>query len=133
MGPARPALGQVRDTQERETKVARAQSRYTCQQCGTEHSKWVGRCEGCGAWNAITEEVTGRGKGGRASAKARALKLESLSGKGAAPSRRMTGIGELDRVLGGGLVTGSAVLVAGDPGIGKSTLALQASAAFAKG
>ena len=114
--------------------MARAQSRYTCQQCGTEHSKWVGRCEGCGAWNAITEEVTGRGKGGgRVSAKARALELESLSGKGAAPSRRMSGIGELDRVLGGGLVAGSAVLVAGDPGIGKSTLALQASAAFARG
>ncbi len=114
--------------------MARTESRYICQECGTEHAKWVGRCEGCGAWNAITEEVTGRGKGaGGVSAKARAVKLEPLKGKGATPARRMTGIGELDRVLGGGLVPGSAILVAGDPGIGKSTLALQASAAFTEG
>ncbi len=129
MGPQSWAL-----KPERDARVARAPSRYICQECGTEHRKWAGRCEGCGAWNTITEEVTARRTGGRrVSAKARVLELESLSGKGAALERRMTGIGELDRVLGGGLVAGSAVLVAGDPGIGKSTLALQASAAFAKG
>ena len=117
--------------------MARAQSRYICQECGTEHRKWAGRCDGCGAWNTITEEVsirrTGTGAGPRVSAKARALELESLSGKGTALQRRMTGIDEFDRVLGGGLVAGSAILLAGDPGIGKSTLLLQAGAAFCGG
>jgi DNA repair protein RadA/Sms len=113
--------------------VARAASRFICQQCGAEHRKWVGRCETCGAWNAITEEVTPRSRGrGTASGKTPGLALESLKGATAAPARRMTGIAELDRVLGGGLVPGSAVLVAGDPGIGKSTLLLQASAAVGR-
>jgi len=115
--------------------MARAATRYVCQECGAEHRKWAGRCEGCGAWNAIAEEVTTRRTGGGAGATAskRGLVLEGLKGSGAAPQRRLTGIGELDRVLGGGLVPGSAVLVAGDPGIGKSTLLLQASAALATG
>ncbi|MCZ6449192.1 MAG: DNA repair protein RadA [Alphaproteobacteria bacterium] len=112
--------------------MARAQTRYVCQQCGIEHRKWAGRCEGCGAWNAIVEEVTTRraGSGAGAVSPGRALALEGLKGRRAAPQRRLTGIGEFDRVLGGGLVPGSAVLVAGDPGIGKSTLMLQASAAL---
>ncbi|MDX1483008.1 MAG: DNA repair protein RadA [Alphaproteobacteria bacterium] len=114
--------------------MARAATRYVCQECGTEHRKWAGRCEGCGAWNAIVEEVV---SGGTAAARRKAssgtrLDLEGLKGEGAAPRRRLTGIGEFDRVLGGGLVPGSAVLVAGDPGIGKSTLLLQVSAALSK-
>jgi DNA repair protein RadA/Sms len=113
--------------------VARVQPRYTCQQCGSEHRKWTGRCESCGAWNAITEEtptapiatgVVSAGKGHK-------LALEGLRGTASAPERRLTGIQEFDRVLGGGLVPASAVLVAGDPGIGKSTILLQACAALA--
>jgi len=116
--------------------MARPQTLYVCQECGAEHRKWAGRCEGCGTWNAITEEVTSRrarsGSDSRGAASSnRGLVLEGLKGSAAAPQRRLTGISELDRVLGGGLVPGSAVLVAGDPGIGKSTLLLQASAALA--
>ena len=115
--------------------MARAQTRYVCQECGIEHRKWAGRCEECGAWNAIVEEVSARraGGGARAASRGKALALEGLKGRTAAPARRLTGIGEFDRVLGGGLVPGSAVLVAGDPGIGKSTLMLQASAALGTG
>jgi DNA repair protein RadA/Sms len=115
--------------------MARPQTRYVCQECGAEHRKWAGRCEGCGAWNSIVEEVTTRRPGGGrgAPSSAKSLVLEGLKGSGAAPQRRLTGIGELDRVLGGGLVPGSAVLVAGDPGIGKSTLLLQAAAALEPG
>ncbi|HSR56515.1 MAG TPA: DNA repair protein RadA, partial [Alphaproteobacteria bacterium] len=113
--------------------MARAQTRFVCQECGTEHRKWAGRCEGCGAWNTIAEEVASTGPGRRgAGSGAKPLTLEGLKGTQTAPQRRLTGIAELDRVLGGGLVPGSAVLVAGDPGIGKSTLLLQASAALGK-
>ncbi len=111
--------------------MARARSRFVCQECGTEHRKWAGRCEGCGAWNSIAEEVVSRGPG-RPGKEAPGLALEGLKGRTAAPERRLTRIAELDRVLGGGLVPGSAVLVAGDPGIGKSTLLLQASAALGR-
>ncbi len=112
--------------------MARVQTRYVCQECGAEHRKWAGRCDACGAWNAIVEEVPAAPlPGGRAPAKGRRLAFEGLKGTAAAPERRLSGIGELDRVLGGGLVPASAVLVAGDPGIGKSTLLLQACAALA--
>src|SRR5690606_2887495 len=107
--------------------MARPAARYVCQACGASHAKWSGRCEACGAWNSITEEApreslprdTG-GKGGRK------LAFVGLTGATEAPERRLTGIAELDRVTGGGLVPGSAVLIGGDPGIGKSTLLLQA-------
>ncbi len=115
--------------------MARAQTRFICQECGAEHRKWAGRCEGCGAWNAIAEEVTARRTGGGAgpASAGKSLNLEGLKGPKIIAQRRLTGIGEFDRVLGGGLVPGSAVLVAGDPGIGKSTLLLQASAALGSG
>jgi len=118
--------------------VARVQPRFICQACGAEHRKWTGRCDACGAWNSISEEspTAPLAAGVRTRAKGHALALEGLkdSGSGAptkAPERRLTGINELDRVLGGGLVPASAVLVAGDPGIGKSTILLQACAALA--
>lgn len=113
--------------------MSQAKTRYVCQECGAEHAKWVGRCESCGAWNAIVEEgPAASGPGARGTSPAgRILELEGLEGGGASPQRLLTGIAELDRVLGGGLVAGSTVLVAGDPGIGKSTLLLQASAALA--
>jgi DNA repair protein RadA/Sms len=116
--------------------MARAASRYVCQACGAEHNRWAGRCDACGAWNSIVEEpvsaaVPGtplRGKSG----KRRTIAFEGLKGKDTSFPRRLTGIHEFDRVLGGGLVPGSAILVAGDPGIGKSTILLQAVGALAK-
>ncbi len=113
--------------------MARAQPRYVCQECGAEHRKWMGRCESCGAWNSIAEEAPAApiAAGIKAPRKGHHLALEGLKGSAAAPERRLTGISELDRVLGGGLVPASAVLVAGDPGIGKSTILLQACAALA--
>ena len=117
--------------------MARAQARYACQQCGAVHAKWSGRCDGCGAWNSLIEEVArdappaGLGKKGLDRRAARSLGFVGLTGQSMLPARRRTGIAEFDRVCGGGLVPGSAILVGGDPGIGKSTLLLQAAAAIA--
>src|SRR6516165_1428890 len=114
--------------------MARPQARFACQQCGAVHAKWTGRCDGCGAWNSLIEELPREGppsglakdrRGGRS------LGFVGLIGPSELPPRRLTGIAELDRVCGGGFVPGSAVLVGGDPGIGKSTLLLQAAAAIA--
>jgi DNA repair protein RadA/Sms len=111
-------------------------SRFVCQACGAVTPRWVGRCETCGEWNTITEEAAPRGPGVVAeSAKQpgpNRLGFTDLSGAAAPPPRVPTGMAELDRVLGGGLVAGSAVLIGGDPGIGKSTLMLQAAAALAR-
>jgi DNA repair protein RadA/Sms len=116
--------------------VAKPQARYACQQCGALAPKWTGRCEACGAWNSLVEEVPRSGPPkslGRGSARrgGPAIDFVALRGETAGPPRRLTGIAELDRVCGGGLVPGSTILVGGDPGIGKSTLLLQAAAAFA--
>ncbi|MFZ3236003.1 MAG: DNA repair protein RadA [Stellaceae bacterium] len=112
--------------------MARGQPRYACQQCGAVHAKWTGRCDGCGAWNSLIEELPREAvpKGLKAGG-GRALGFVGLTGPGMLPPRRRTGIAELDRVCGGGFVPGSAILVGGDPGIGKSTLLLQAAAAIA--
>jgi DNA repair protein RadA/Sms len=109
---------------------------YVCQSCGTAHVRWQGRCEGCGEWNSIVEELVESGIGAgpkSASASGRPVALVPLSGETESAARVTTGLGELDRVTGGGFVMGSAVLVGGDPGIGKSTLLLQAAAALANG
>ena len=106
---------------------------FTCSACGAVHSKWSGRCEACGEWNSITEEAplsTGPARTGLGAARGRTIALSDLSAREAPLPRTSCGISELDRVLGGGLVPGSAVLVGGDPGIGKSTLLLQAAAQF---
>jgi DNA repair protein RadA/Sms len=112
--------------------MARAQARYACQQCGAVHARWIGRCDGCGAWNSLIEELPREAapKGLKAGG-GRALGFVGLTGPSMLPPRRHTGIAELDRVCGGGFVPGSAILVGGDPGIGKSTLLLQAAAAIA--
>ncbi len=115
--------------------MSRPRSSHVCQACGAVHPRWVGRCEGCGAWNTIVEEPAG-GPSGPAPATAssrrgKGIELVPLAGTETPPPRLSTGIGELDRVLGGGLVPGSAILLGGDPGIGKSTLTLQAAAALA--
>ena len=107
-----------------------ARSSHVCQACGAAHGKWAGRCEACGAWNTLVEEAapTAHAGGG---AVGRALALADLAACDAPPARLSSGIAELDRVLGGGLVPGAAALVGGDPGIGKSTLLLQAAARVA--
>jgi DNA repair protein RadA/Sms len=116
--------------------MAKAKTAYVCQSCGTAHVRWQGRCEGCGEWNTVAEEILdGGGVGGGpqtvSGAGGRPVALVPLSGETESAARVTTGIGELDRVTGGGFVMGSAVLVGGDPGIGKSTLLLQAAASLA--
>lgn len=114
--------------------MARSQTNYVCQACGAVSAKWSGRCEACAAWNTIVEEKAAAplGSSARKPARGRVLALEDLKTAEDAPPRRATGIAEFDRVCGGGLVPGSAVLVGGDPGVGKSTLILQALAAYAR-
>ncbi|MDO5647283.1 DNA repair protein RadA [Paracoccus sp. (in: a-proteobacteria)] len=114
--------------------MAKPVTAFTCTACGAAHKKWAGRCDACGAWNTVIEEAPlsqgpGRGLG---AAKGRAVPLAGLNTSEPPPPRSLSGMVELDRVLGGGLVPGSALLVGGDPGIGKSTLLLQAAAAFAR-
>ncbi|HEX6668335.1 MAG TPA: DNA repair protein RadA [Gemmatimonadales bacterium] len=116
--------------------MARARSVYRCTECGHEHAKWVGRCEGCGAWNAVAEEpvVVGRTGGPADRRKGGTLprsvgppsRLREVATE--ALHRWRTGINEFDFVLGGGIVPGSMILIGGEPGIGKSTLLLQAAA-----
>jgi DNA repair protein RadA/Sms len=114
--------------------MAKSKSSFICQNCGNVSPQWSGRCEACGEWNSIIEEASNGGVGaGPKSARAsgRPGALVALSGKSEDAARIISGIGELDRVSGGGFVQGSAVLVGGDPGIGKSTLLLQAAAKLA--
>ncbi|MEI4470723.1 DNA repair protein RadA [Frigidibacter sp. MR17.24] len=106
---------------------------FTCTACGAIHKKWNGRCDACGAWNSIVEEAPLSSGGAKAlTGKGRTVPLTDLATEEAPPPRKMSRIEEFDRVLGGGLVEASAILVGGDPGIGKSTLLLQATAAFAR-
>jgi len=113
--------------------MVKSTTRFVCQTCGALTAKWAGRCESCGEWNTIIEETTEArpGPAGKA-ASGRKVGFVGLAGTAEPPPRSATGIAELDRVLGGGLVPASAVLVGGDPGIGKSTLLLQAAAALAR-
>ncbi len=113
--------------------MAKPVARYVCQSCGAVYPKWAGRCDACGEWNTLVEEVVEARPGpvGRAST-GRRVAFVGLQGTVAPPPRADTGIAELDRVLGGGLVPASVVLVGGDPGIGKSTLMLQAAATLAR-
>ena len=112
--------------------MARPASHYVCQQCGASHRKWTGRCDDCGAWNSVTEEaVAEAAPKGVSAAGGRAVSFVPLEGAADQRPRQTTGIGEFDRVCGGGLVAGSALLVGGDPGIGKSTLLLQVVAGLA--
>ncbi|WP_022701988.1 DNA repair protein RadA [Oceanicaulis alexandrii] len=118
--------------------MARSDTVYVCQSCGGVHAKWAGRCDACGSWNTLVEESGASaplGSGAKApsrSTRRSRLELVDLGSATEDPKRFETGLRELDRVAGGGLVPGSAVLVGGDPGIGKSTLLLQAVALLAK-
>src|SRR3984957_1635931 len=114
--------------------MARTQTQFVCQQCGGAHSKWAGRCDACGGWNTLVEETTSASPPkGLGSSKGRALTFVGLFGTAEATPRRMSGIAEFDRVCGGGMVPGSALLVGGDPAVGKATLLLQVAAALAAG
>jgi DNA repair protein RadA/Sms len=111
-----------------------ARAQYVCQSCGAVSPRWTGKCAGCGEWNTLVEEVdVGQpGPGAAKAAKGRTVSLQSLADAPAERFERMaTGLAELDRVTGGGIVPGSALLIGGEPGIGKSTLLLQVAAAFA--
>ncbi len=115
--------------------MAKTATAFTCTACGAVHGKWAGRCDSCGAWNAIVEEAPlSSGPPARSLGKARGRKiaLGDLASAGPPPPRHVAGMEEFDRALGGGLVPGSAILVGGDPGIGKSTLLLQAAAQLAR-
>lgn len=114
--------------------MAKAKRRYVCQACGSEATRWQGQCDDCGEWNTLVEEAGATvfemkhhlRSGGRS------VELSGLDSDIKLPERASTGIAEFDRALGGGLVPGSATLLGGDPGIGKSTLLLQAAANLAR-
>ncbi len=115
--------------------MARFRSSYVCQSCGAISQRWQGKCESCGEWNTIIEEAAALGVGGAAARRSlvgRPFPLEDLSGASKPEPRIVTGIAELDRVAGSGFVPGSATLIGGEPGIGKSTLLIQACAAVAR-
>jgi len=123
------------------SKISAKETRqYVCQVCGGVAAKWAGQCAQCGEWNTLLEEVVSKNISApgaalqtkpRGGGKRRALELAPLDTKTPAPPRRMTQIAEFDRVCGGGLVPGAALLIGGDPGIGKSTLLLQVAAQMA--
>ncbi len=115
--------------------MAKPQKRYVCQQCGSVSSKWAGQCADCGDWNTLVEDagavVTPFSARHNLQSGGRPILLSGLDTDIALPDRLTTGIAELDRALGGGFVEGSATLIGGDPGIGKSTLLLQSAAKLA--
>jgi DNA repair protein RadA/Sms len=117
--------------------MARDSAIYVCQSCGNVHNKWAGQCGGCGQWNTLVQETYSTPPGGLKAETAgkisrlNKLQFETLESEDAIPVRMVTGIDEFDRVCGGGVVPGSAILIAGDPGVGKSTLLLQVAASAA--
>jgi DNA repair protein RadA/Sms len=117
--------------------LAKSRIQFICQNCGTVHSRWAGKCDGCGEWNTLVEEGAQGGIGAgpsslKSARKGRPVALTTLAGEIEDAPRIASGISELDRATGGGFVRGSALLVGGDPGIGKSTLLMQAAAALAR-
>ena len=115
--------------------MAKPRTRYVCQSCGSVQSRWQGQCPDCSEWNSLLEDagavVTPFSARHNLRGGGRAIELVGLDREVPLPPRTSTGIGEFDRALGGGMVPGSATLIGGDPGIGKSTLLLQAAAKIA--
>lgn len=114
--------------------MAKSKTSFVCQTCGAVAQRWQGRCEACGEWNTMAEEAPSSGIAARAVAgagKGRVFPLEGLQGASREAPRIHSGIAELDRVTGGGFVPGSVLLIGGEPGIGKSTLLIQACARLA--
>ena len=98
---------------------------YVCSECGYESAKWIGKCPGCGGWNTFAEDVVVTSKSSKKVAQSFSVPVKLSTVDTTKDPRIVCGIGELDRVLGGGIVRGSLVLVGGEPGIGKSTILLQ--------
>ena len=115
--------------------MAKPQKRYVCQSCGSVASRWQGQCTDCNEWNTLLEDVGGAVTPFRAKhdlqSGGRSVELVALDAEVELPARMPSGVAEFDRALGGGFVEGSATLIGGDPGIGKSTLLLQAAAKMA--
>lgn len=115
--------------------MARDTLLYVCQSCGAVHSKWAGQCSACGEWNCLSEESKSAPPGAMkpaSTARGRGLQFETLQSDTPEPPRIVTGVTEFDRVCGGGVVPGSAILLGGDPGVGKSTLLLEVTAKAAR-
>jgi DNA repair protein RadA/Sms len=114
--------------------MAKPKRRYVCAACGSVSNRWQGQCADCSEWNTLTEEAPQTVFSARhdLSSGGRAITFEALDAPSEKLVRRTTGLAEFDRALGGGLVPGSAILMGGDPGIGKSTLLLQAAASVAR-
>ncbi|RFC66189.1 DNA repair protein RadA [Fulvimarina endophytica] len=115
--------------------MAKAKLTFICQSCGAVYNRWQGKCDACGEWNTIVEESSAGGVAGgpqRSRRRGTPGQLLPLSGESEEAPRIASGIAELDRATGGGIVRGSAILIGGDPGIGKSTLLMQAAAALAR-
>lgn len=113
--------------------MVKTQSSYVCQQCGYVSSGWLGKCPSCGTWNSLVEQVEEKASKSTSGRRIKAAKLQSLfEVRAIKKSRLSTGSLEFDRVLGGGIVTGSVILLAGEPGIGKSTMLLRLSENFSK-
>ena len=108
--------------------MARDGAIYVCQSCGAVHHKWSGQCSACQGWNTLVEETQSRPPGTLKPSRVRGLAFEDLRSDNPEPPRLTTGVAEFDRVCGGGVVPGSAILLSGDPGVGKSTLLLQVTA-----
>lgn len=111
--------------------MAKDSAIFVCQACGAVHGKWAGQCSACGQWNVIVEESRSAPPGAlkpAGVARGRGLSFETLASDTPEPPRIQTGVGEFDRVCGGGVVPGSALLLSGDPGVGKSTLLLEVCA-----
>ncbi len=115
--------------------MAKSKTRFVCQNCGASYGKWTGRCENCGEWNTLVEQMAENGKSAvaKASSGGRVLTPQTMKSivTDASTTRISTGISDLDMVLGGGILPGAVILLAGQPGIGKSTLLLQAAATIA--
>ncbi len=113
--------------------MAKATTQFVCQMCAARYTRWMGKCEQCGAWNSLAEEAVASVRGSGRAKTAPGLKPTALTEvRTAALPRIASGIGEFDQVLGGGIVQGSVMLLSGDPGIGKSTLVLQIAANLAQ-
>ena len=115
--------------------MSKTRTTFVCQNCGAVSPRWQGKCDACGDWNTLVEEGAATGIGAAAARKARKgrlFALEGLAASGEEPPRTAVGLGELDRVTGGGFVPGSVILLGGEPGIGKSTLLIQAAAQLAQ-
>ena len=116
--------------------MAKAKSVFVCQNCGASYPKWTGKCENCGEWNSLVEQAVESGKSvvSRAGSSGRVLKAQTMTDIEASDSaaRYKTGFSDLDSVLGGGILPGGVLLLAGQPGIGKSTLLLQVAAHIAE-